>query len=47
MAALPMVLINHADIKSAGGVALHVGTQPFLSHAHQEDGNGIALSSVI
>ena len=27
MATLPMVLINHADIKSAGGVALRVRTQ--------------------
>jgi len=27
MATLPMVLINQADIKSAGGVALRVGTQ--------------------
>jgi len=34
MAALPMVLINHADIKSAVGVALHVRTQAGLRPRH-------------
>jgi hypothetical protein len=31
MAALPKVLSNHADIKSAGGVALRVRTQGLTS----------------
>ena len=42
MATLLKVLINLADIKSAGGVALRVGIQEALN-AHQQHGEKIVI----